>query len=615
MAITFNQDQVESFLQNHSISDTQRNFFLDLSFGSAAFHERLYSAGLERIITEDDLFNNRSDILKSYIDTVGAVAVENNTREWWATILASKNRLASNLLELLVQYVKCARVIKKGKYDLLLIVLSYSNLLYPLRRLAQDEGQRVLSLRNYPEIFYSMRILYLARNALLIKERVKNYVALSRGIIKKSFFLARQLSFTKKNFHINLIEVLEKAKKYTVVKTHVFNSSFDNRDQFQDVYFGRLPCFLNKIENVISLIHIHGDRELIMKKISENQKQIIIPHEYFLTYRDILLAAWKFLFWRIRVEKIYFNYLDVSHIIKEEIRQKRFFFKQYLFYDSVKHFVKAVKVEKFIYTYENIPWERMAILSLRKFSPDTRIIGYQHSVVPQSDTGVFISRNEIENVPLPDKILTVGAVTRNIIYRYGYINNNMVEAACALRYEYLYDRTPKERKRSGNILLVLDGAFRVYKIINYVVGQLWESNSYRLTIRPHPIMPVERIKHLIPYDLEGLNRITISEEAFVLDDLEKADMVIYWGSTVALEAIRLGIPLIRYRMKNLLSYDPLFEFNHFKWECSEGDSLIDIIEYIYELSDEEFSKRAQEAGKYMDRYFHPVNDSNLNKFV
>ena len=409
--------------------------------------------------------------------------------------------------------------------------------------------------------------------------------------------------------------MLEKAKKYTVIKTHVYNSSFDSSDQLQDAFFGRLPHFLTDRENVISLIHIHGNRQLIMQKIGKNQNTTIIPYEYFLTNLDILSAALKFLFWRIRINGVHFFSLDVSHIIKEEIKRARFSFNQYLFYDSVKRFVKSYKVEKFIYTYENTPWERMAILALRKFSTETHIIGYLHSVVPPSHTGVFLSQDEIEYGPVPDKILTTGEVTRDIIYRYSDYKYGMVEAACALRYEYLFDRIPKERKRSGNILLVLEGTSKVYEMVNYVIGQLWESNSYRLTIRPHPIMPVERIKHLIPYDLEGLNRITISEEAFVLDDLEKADMVIYWGSTVALEAIRLGIPLIRYRMKNLLSYDPLFEFNHFKWECSEGDSLIDIIEYIYELSDEEFSKRAQEAGKYMDRYFHPVTDSNLNKFV
>jgi predicted glycosyltransferase len=152
-------------------------------------------------------------------------------------------------------------------------------------------------------------------------------------------------------------------------------------------------------------------------------------------------------------------------------------------------------------------------------------------------------------------------------------------------------------------------------MVNYVLGQLWESDSYYLTIRAHPILPFNWIRNRIDYKIEKSSRISASENDSVFDDLINSDIVIYWGSTVALEALSLGIPLIRYRMGNLLSYDPLFECDHLKWECSENNSLIDTIESIYQLSDEEFSNRAQEAKKYLDRYFHPVTDSNLNKFV
>ena len=323
----------------------------------------------------------------------------------------------------------------------------------------------------------------------------------------------------------------------------------------------------------------------------------------------------KYLFWRINIDKLYFNDIEVSNIIREEIKRTRFYFNQYLLFDSIKHFVKYFKVEKFIYTYENIPWERMSILSLRQFSPDTTIIGYQHAIVPQADTGVLMSSDEIRNGPLPDKILTVGEVTRDIICSYGDYKEGMVEAACALRYEYLFDQAPMERKKFGNILLVLEGSTEVYKMVNYVIGQLWESHFYHLTIRTHPILPFDAIKHLINYNLKESDRITISENAILLDDLKMTDIVIYWGSTAALEAIILGIPLIRYRMGNFLSYDPLFECDYLKWECSDGDFLIDIIESIYQLSDEEFTRNSQKAKKYLDRYFYPVTDSNLQKFV
>ena len=47
-------------------------------------------------------------------------------------------------------------------------------------------------------------------------------------------------------------------------------------------------------------------------------------------------------------------------------------------------------------TYENIAWENMFIMSLKQFSCNTKIIGYQHSVVPQSAAGMFIGKKEKE---------------------------------------------------------------------------------------------------------------------------------------------------------------------------------------------------------------------------
>ena len=244
VAIAFDQEQVESFLQNHSLSENQRNLFLDLSCGSATTHERLYSAGLEKIDVEDGPLFDRSSFIKSYVALLGKLGIKNNTREWWATSVASKGRFASNLPELLIEYSKCASAIRNEQYDILLIISPEPNLLYPLRRLIEQEGRRVLSLRNYPKIFTSTRLLHLAREMLLLKLRIKSYLELVREVIKQSLALARQVSFTKRNFPANVIEDLDKDRKYTVVKTHVHESSFDEFNQFKDIYFGRLPQFL-----------------------------------------------------------------------------------------------------------------------------------------------------------------------------------------------------------------------------------------------------------------------------------------------------------------------------------------------------------------------------------
>ena len=138
----------------------------------------------------------------------------------------------------------------------------------------------------------------------------------------------------------------------------------------------------------------------------------------------------------------------------------------------------------------------------------------------------------------------------------------------------------------------------------------------KLTIRFHPILPLKKIERKIHFELDKLTRILISENnSSIFDDLTKSDVVIYWDTTVALEALRMGIPLIHYQMGNFISYDPLFECNYLKWECTNRDSLVKIIESIYELSDKKYSEKYLLAKHYISQYFHPVTDYNLNKFI
>ena len=99
------------------------------------------------------------------------------------------------------------------------------------------------------------------------------------------------------------------------------------------------------------------------------------------------------------------------------------------------------------------------------------------------------------------------------------------------------------------------------------------------------------------------------------EDLFNADLCIYWGSTVALEALSMGIPLIHYNMQTKLSFDPLFRCNNLKWNVTNNDSLCELIETINSLSNKEYIWKTNQAKEYINRYFYPVNDNNMSKFL
>ena len=124
---------------------------------------------------------------------------------------------------------------------------------------------------------------------------------------------------------------------------------------------------------------------------------------------------------------------------------------QLLHYDAMCNMIKAQRIRTFLFTYRNNPWERMCMLACRQHSPSTKILGYQHSVVPEAALNMFVHPLEKNIVPLPDRILTTGEISKSIIEHYGDYSLVPVVSACALRYEYLSQIKPRPYQKSqGN---------------------------------------------------------------------------------------------------------------------------------------------------------------------
>ena len=308
--------------------------------------------------------------------------------------------------------------------------------------------------------------------------------------------------------------------------------------------------------------------------------------------------------------------IDVSGILISELFRKYndISFTQYMYYEITAECCKSLKVDQYIYTYENNPWEKMAVLAMRKLYPFTKIVGFQHAVVPQASVNVFNSCDEIENMPLPDQLLCVGEEPLNIINENSAKPFNNIYVSCGLRYEYLESISVKPRVNINKILIVPEGVPSVFPMLNYVLRELNNRKEFQLTFRFHPSLPYETIKSSLHYDLSKIDNVFLSKLS-LKDELMNNDLCIYWGSTVALEALSAGIPLIHYNMQTILSYDPLFRCNYNKWIVTDNDSLVEVIETINLLKDEIFAQQVNKAKSYIKKYFYPVTDENISKFL
>ena len=522
---------------------------------------------------------------------------------WWATDIASKDRFASKVPELLYQFLTMAEIAKNEDCQHLIILGPATGTIGLLKKTLKSSNVQFYYFGNPAEKWLNLIHITVRKTIGVIYKAVKFYT--------RCLYARRQLEPRMK-------KELNSKQPYYVIKTFIYNHSFLKDGSYQDVFFGSLPEFLDGKQNSLLYACILGDYKYCLKRISQYRQRTIVPIESLLSLPNIIKAAFEFLFAKININKevLFFGY-NVSDIISGELERtfKGIQFYHFLHYWSTKNLLKKIAVGTFLLTYENKPWERMCILALKEYSPATRIIGYQHTVVPQASVNMFVSNIDKLFAPLPDKILTVGSETKKIMERYGEYDQEDIETTCGLRFEYLFDKPLQQRKRLGNILLALEGIGDARCLVDYVLRQIQGNNDYHIKIRTHPMFPWPYFERKFAYNLASMSNVSISKGTSLYDDIAQADIIIYWGTTVSLEALSIGKPVIHFDQGAVLSYDPLFNCRHLKWVVSENDCLKSKIEEIYNLSEEEFNQQRGKAKDYLNSYFHPVSEEALGRFL
>jgi len=558
--------------------------------------------GYSRIEPKSLDIQAQEDFLREYLDLIGLLGCEVNSRTWWATDMASKNRETSRLPFLLQEFKFVTDAISKADADQLLIVNPSWVLLDSLkafllkRNIAHDF--RLCSFDRRKELMIArataaMRVLYI----ILL-------------LIMRAAYIGLRMKKKERR--------LDKTKRYYVIKTFLYSQSFQDNG-YRDAFFGSLPDYLEKKVNVLILADMHGRRLSFVDKLLKYETHSILPLELFVNLGVLLKTAIECIAPRLKAKKEYLFFgQSVTGVINAELERTRggIDFYQLLHYGMMRRLLSKFKVDTFLLTYENNPWEKMCMLAFRDFSPATRIIGYQHTVVPQASANAFISVKEKAIIPTPDRILTVGKTPKDIMEKYGCFDPDKIEPSCGLRFEYLFEMRPNcERKKQGRILLAGEGLEGMHILVNYVIRELAGSHQYRIRIRTHPALPLKVFKDKLTRPIQTIPNFEISESKSLKDDLEWTDMVIYWGSTVSLEAVKMGKPIIRYNMDKGLNYDPLFECGHLKWIVNDSISLSKTIQDVYELEDSEFMNEWESAKSYIEEYFYPVNAHRLDLFL
>jgi hypothetical protein len=144
---------------------------------------------------------------------------------------------------------------------------------------------------------------------------------------------------------------------------------------------------------------------------------------------------------------------------------------------------------------------------------------------------------------------------------------------------------------------------------------LSDNKDYRVIIRTHPERPFSKIRNDLCFDIDSHANFSVSNQKPLKDDLSENDILIYWGSTVSLEALMMGIPVIHVSLDDIVNVDPLADCSHLKWTIRNVEELPTAITDVYDMPEHDFLSQYNKARSYIERYLEKVTDDRLSEFI
>ena len=392
LAIVKNRKQLNHIINKIPKNDSGSHLYINLSSENSEYFSLLETKGFREVTKSELKLDNRSKFLQEYVDLIGKLNIINNNnstglysfnqRIWYSSYIAAKNRFTSDLPFILYQYIYSASVLKKRKFNYLIIISPHWSLINQLRNIANKMDINFICFEKNFKLWIILKI-----------ERFRKLISLLFEMLTmvNRIFLCR---VKLKNIVKRKIDCQD---NHYLIKTFIYKSSFIENNEYKDAFFGKLTDYLKSRENLILLGHILNNFNYCLNKIREQKNYVIIPFEYFISFLDVLKSTKNILFYKVSLNEsdgIRFFGHNVSDVINQEIIRTRLGISlyHYMYYNSIRNLSKnVITIKRFLFMYENNPWERMCIMALRKYSPDTDIIGYQHTIVSQAMANMFLS--------------------------------------------------------------------------------------------------------------------------------------------------------------------------------------------------------------------------------
>lgn len=563
---------------------------LVINFGSAETGAAKSGTALVTISLAEVYRQHGDQWLREFSDDLGALNAANAGLGWWAHTSTAKNTLSSPLGNRLFQVRAALEIAGNETFDHLYIV-------------GATKGQRA-----------TIRAGLLGRNpSIKLVERGgrREFGTFEVGmrLLWQTARLIYALMRWRRRFEAPATD--------TLALTYVDAGIRENADPF----FGQLHDLLqarNPAVRLNYLAFVQAPYQQVLPRLVQFERKLYSPVFLQAGLRDFVLALLHSLRELVLPHRTghFPNVAESSALLEEAFRwdlAKGGYFLNLLLYRTLRRFLRKRPLRRLIYPYENKSLEKMLLLAVRAECPGCRIIGYQHTSITPRHTTFRLSEKEIGVTPLPDRIITAGQITRRYLEQLGGYPAGMLRAGCALRQSTLQPDS-EDCRITGRILVALSSSrFELVAATEFMQRVAAARDHLQIGIRPHPEFPLS----LLPDPLRKWVRdraIDLSGTS-LQDNLRWCSATAYVSSTVALECLMLGKPVINLDLGEIVIPDPVLDPPPFWQRVADPGEFLAAIDAADAAPAEKRLSDAHQTRDYMQAYFSPVTPDAIDLFL
>lgn len=537
---------------------------------------------------------------RQFIDWLGRANIANAGRNWWSFACIAKNLLSSPLGNRFFQVLALDSIIRSAHFRNLYVIGAshgqYQALKGCFPELVRQEGSGGAGAR--PPRFHFSRL----RNTLMALSLLSQVIA-GRWRMRGSRPNAPDLwLFTYYGSRLNP----ESDIFYGPLKNLLGQLAPEVRVAYTGFSHLPLPALCNQFRDTAT--HVHWPLYLELRAI------------------DFVAAALKSVWLTRRSYRAVFHLPplgnglpDTTHLLDEALvhdATSGSMLHHFLIFRAARQLAARQPQGAIIYPFEAKALERMLIDGIRGCSGTWEVTGYQHTSITPRHLTFFLANGEADATPLPDRVLTVGNITRRFLEENCNYPEGLFRTACALRQALPDDAVePREPSVPLRILLALSSSREELLLgIGFMKSLLdIKPGAFRLGIRPHPEFPLsllpERLAAWVAEQADDLSNTALR------DNLAWCDVVGYVSSSVALEGLMAGKGAIHFSIGDPVDPDPVLGACPNHWSVASAERFLGVLFEYSRVESPQRRENTMAARRYLADYFAPVTADALRAFL